>query len=932
MNTRSEIKIILLFLLFIFSNCFAQEQNRLDSLMKKAEVASLQEKPSLFNRIADEYLKQSADKAEGYANKALIIARNNNDYIEQAHAYKIKSSCYLQHYRYSEAIETSKSALEIYLRFEKLKDVAGIYNQMGLIYKQHLEYEKSFENLNQAINYFKMVRDSMGIAETNGYLGSLFLKQSEFEKAYSYYTIALRMYLRTKDSVNFARSYYNIALVDRESGRYNEALSNLAVSLALYEKLNIKTEQGNVLNFIGGIYLKKNEYKNAVDYYQKSASVRELLGERINVASSYNNLGLAYMGLNDHQKALDYFFKSLAIRRELDDQKAIAISLNHIGSCYLKTKNYYEALSNYLESLKICLDLDEKTDVVNANINIGNIYYDLNNFTKALEYFSEALATSSNIDDNNRIANAYLLLGNTFSKLGKVDEALSNYKNSLGLRQKMGDQNQAAVVLNNIGSVYSDKGNLKEAIRYYVESLELRRKINDKTGISITLNNIGNLYLSSNNNTLALNYFEQAMKIAEEIRFQYNIALCSRKIGEIYMASKNYDKALNYFERSVKLGIEINNFEILKKGYQDMYHYALTIGDNKKALENFKLFTIFNDTITASMTNQKLLDIQLNFEMSRREGEIKKVETQIALLKKERQINEFKDQRRKQTIIILLIVILSVLSFGVLYYNRYQLKHRTASALQEKINIIEQTNLSLIKAEEELKRINNTKDKFFSILAHDIKNPLGGLISITDLMKADFNEISDQEKLEIFETINKSSHQLYNLLENLLHWSRSQTGKIPFNPVSLKPFELAEASIDLLKANAEKKNIMIINMVDQNISLKADKDMIMLVIRNLVSNAIKFTRENGKIIIASEVKDNHVFISVEDNGIGISKEDIDKLFRIDVQFTNPGTQNETGTGLGLILCQEFVIKNKGKIWAECEIGKGSKFIFKLPVS
>ncbi len=254
-----------------------------------------------------------------------------------------------------------------------------------------------------------------------------------------------------------------------------------------------------------------------------------------------------------------------------------------------------------------------------------------------------------------------------------------------------------------------------------------------------------------------------------------------------------------------------------------------------------------------------------------------------------------------------------------------------AQKVKERTIELEQAYQSLKKTEDELIKLNITKDKFFSILAHDIRSPLGGIISITELMKSYSNEIIDDEKMEMIETINKSSQQLYNLLENLLNWSRLQTGKIPYMPNDFKLFEMSEAIIELHKANAEKKNIEVVNLIDPNCIVKADKGMINLVLRNLVSNAIKFTNENGKITIKSEFRDNSINISVEDNGVGITKENIAKLFRIDEHITSIGTNKELGTGLGLILCKEFIEKHNGKIWVESELEHGSKFIFSLPL-
>jgi len=324
--------------------------------------------------------------------------------------------------------------------------------------------------------------------------------------------------------------------------------------------------------------------------------------------------------------------------------------------------------------------------------------------------------------------------------------------------------------------------------------------------------------------------------------------------------------------------------------------------------------------------------MQLNFEMASQQSQVKRQETEIALLKKEKQYNEMQVVKNRLIIVILIVIVLLVLSLVILYYNRYQLKHKAAVALKEKLDIIEKINQQLKESEEELRKLNNTKDKFFSIMAHDIKNPLGGMLTITDVIKNDFKRLTDEEKMEMFETINKSAQHLYTLLENLLHWSRSQTGRIPFKPVKLNLYEIVNNNIELQKANSDKKNIIIINMIDQNLTAVADKEMFNLIVRNLISNAIKFTNNNGQIIISAQQKDGMIEVSVEDNGVGISKDNIGKLFRIDTQLIVPGTNNETGTGLGLILCKEFVTKNGGDIWVTSEEGKGTKFSFTVPAN
>jgi len=241
-----------------------------------------------------------------------------------------------------------------------------------------------------------------------------------------------------------------------------------------------------------------------------------------------------------------------------------------------------------------------------------------------------------------------------------------------------------------------------------------------------------------------------------------------------------------------------------------------------------------------------------------------------------------------------------------------------------------QINIQLEESEAKLKESNATKDKFFSIIGHDLKNPLFVIQSMSEILETEFDEITPEERLEFIRAIRESSKNAFSLLEDLLHWARCQTGRIDYNPEPVHLKQLAAKCISLLEAHAIKKNIHLINAVDATHILLADKFMVETVIRNLTSNALKFTPEGGTVKINSKPVDNFIQISVEDTGIGLSESDKQKLFRIDVKNSEIGRSKEKGTGLGLILCKEFVEKHGGKIWVESELEKGSQFIFTIP--
>lgn len=244
---------------------------------------------------------------------------------------------------------------------------------------------------------------------------------------------------------------------------------------------------------------------------------------------------------------------------------------------------------------------------------------------------------------------------------------------------------------------------------------------------------------------------------------------------------------------------------------------------------------------------------------------------------------------------------------------------------------LKKQSLMLIEVNDTLKAINETKDKMLSIISHDIRTPIGNIVSFVDMILSDY-DFYDMEKIRAYLDIIKfSASSCYHLIDNLLKWAFIQKKQLKPNPRIIDLKELTLEMISFFSNSADKKDIKLKSEIFKDIKVWADEEMIKTIIRNLISNAIKFTNKSGRIIINAAVKEGFVEFSVSDNGVGIEDERLEKIFNKKDFTTTYGTENEKGSGLGLILCSDFIELNDGKIWVESEAGKGSNFIFTLPV-
>ncbi|MCD4789931.1 MAG: tetratricopeptide repeat-containing sensor histidine kinase [Bacteroidales bacterium] len=627
------------------------------------------------------------------------------------------------------------------------------------------------------------------------------------------------------------------------------------------------------------------------------------------------------LGMEDGTEITDHGTQALELAKQLDDREKIADSYVLIGLGNFYLNNYDIAIDNYLKALRIIEELLPEGDlrepetewgkindkIAGLKIKIANVYSKLKNYKIAIEFYETSLSLYKLTKNKRGIAQVYQGLASTLNAENNYQEALSCYKKSLDYYINIKDSTAIADVYINTGLVYIKQENYNKTSEYLNKALYIYEKTGDKKMQARALFNLGVLQGNAGIYDNKVIYFYKALKILESIGDVSGISMVQDNIAQYYFIKQKYEKSERYLNKALQNAKLTGKKDYITDIYQHFSELYAAIDNFEKAFEYQQIYEQKKDSLYRE-SKEKIADMRMNYETEKRKKENE-------LLKKEAEINELIINKQKSLRNYLILLLIFIVILAVVIYSRYTFKIKT--------------NKLLAKQKQQLEIANMTKDKFFSIIAHDLKNPIAASNSLSDLLYDNFQDLTDDQKYDIIKTIKKSAAFTYNLLENLLQWSLSQSGRIKFNPKTIDLEKIISNNLSLLAGNAQKKDISLISFVDKNTFILADEDMISLVIRNLISNAIKFSNHGEEVRVKAKTEENNITVSVEDNGIGMSKEDLMKIFRIDVNITAIGKSKEKGTGLGLILCKEFVEKNGGKIWAESELGKGSIFNFTL---
>ncbi|NIM13369.1 MAG: tetratricopeptide repeat protein [Candidatus Aminicenantes bacterium] len=601
-------------------------------------------------------------------------------------------------------------------------------------------------------------------------------------------------------------------------------------------------------------------------------------------------------------KAWKYGSQALQILQEFPDDRVKIRVLN--GMCWAcgVLGRYQEGLDMAREAKTLAGEINDKEGLAITFATITNIYLNLSDFDTALDYALKARAMNETVGNKRGIASALNSIARVHRHQKKYEEALTNYQEAMKITEELGNNENAAWILNNMGTVYWELKQYQTALELYARGLKIMKEVESKIGIAQIIYNIACVYSKTGKHTEALQYDMKALELFQELENKGQIAYTYGSIGRDYRNLKDYPKALDYLDKGLKMAIELGVKVAEEAIYEEYTQVYEAMGDYQNALLYHKRFKNISDDILNEDINERIAKKQVSYDLERTEKENQ-------LLKKNNQI-------QKMELISLTMLSVLVLIIAIVTYNRYRTRKKAEQVLRV--------------SEQKLKKMNAAKDKLFTIIAHDLGSPLNSLLLSAGHLENHFQSLGEEELEEFIHNIYKQTRDMSDLLENLLQWAMVQIGKIEQNPETVDFRLLTEETLEQIEYSAQKKKIHLASHIMENTFAWADKQMMKSVMRNLLANAVKYTHPGGEVKITSTDAGNRVEITVSDNGVGMDKEKAERLFMEEVHESTRGTASEKGTGLGLVLCKEFVEKNGGEIRVQSQPDQGSHFSFTLP--
>ena len=674
----------------------------------------------------------------------------------------------------------------------------------------------------------------------------------------------------------------------------------------------------------------------------KGAPEAEIDSQKVDLIIEYGQDALTK---GDMAAAREYFDRIAFLGDSLDSDYARQLALYGIGEYYL-VQQKFDSAQTALETAKgLQPGISLQTKIKNL---LATAYRYKGDNQKAIELYKQALALVDTTVDSRTAAGIAQNMGDAYMNLGARGEAFSHYNKAVAFGERARDSLFLATSLNNIGDSHNSTEDFEEASYYLERALEISREIGFKPGMLRVYLNLGITRSGQSRFTEAESLYNEALKLSKDIRpdsppvqIQYNLGELynrmekyedaeryfrlsldnsmhlgipqgiyynSAGLGNIEIARGNSSQAIVFYSRALDIARKLNNPSFLKTAHEKLYELRKELGESSLALNHLEHFTAITDSLTTREKEQMLADYQTRLEVQRKDQ-------MNSTLQAEKARQEAQLQLQSWLLILGGLIIGITLISAILLYKSNREKNRINRKLKEQKN--------------ELKEAIAVKNKLFSIVAHDLRTPLSALTGILELVREE--ALSEEEMRELFKEMEFSLQQNMNIMENLLVWAKQQMSGLQIDIRPINAREIVDEIEGAHKFNARHKNIVLENEIEEDFKVLGDFDLFKLVMRNLISNSLKFSNPGDQITITASVKDEEALFEVCDTGIGIPREMQDRIFANGVN-SRKGTHEEKGSGLGLNLCKEFVEKQGGKIYFESTEGEGTAFYFTLPLA
>ncbi len=631
---------------------------------------------------------------------------------------------------------------------------------------------------------------------------------------------------------------------------------------------------------------------------------------------------LLFSGYHVNAQGTSAIIDSLEILLKKSEGKEKVDLLNSLSREY-RNVSYKSALGYSSQAYDLAAELNYFEGMSDAANRTGNIYFFLRDTTRALEQYRKSLELAQAIGSEKRKGIIYHNLGVLYSNLNEFETAIQYYKQGLEAKIKDGDKALMSSSLSNLGWALFRSGEYTKAIEYYKQFTKLREELNDSLTMADGYRNIGVTFLKMGDYNKSVSNLQKAYNIYETISDSLGMIQSFFNIGEALLQNNSLEGARVHLEMARDFAERVNNNELMRDILREL---SLLNEKEKNFKEAWILHTRFSslkDSLDRVESARLLEELKIIYETENtaNQGQILEMEHDI----KTAQIRREKNFRTYLIISVLLLMVIAGIILSRLY-----IKQRLNKKLKEKIKTLQYTHDKLKRSEENLRNMNITKDRFFGIIAHDLKNPFNALMGFSDMLSENLDELTGEEISKYVEIIHNSASNLYRLLENLLLWSATQTGNISFAPENFDLRVLAQKEISLQKNALLKKKIAVVNKIAPGINVYADVELISKTFNNLLDNAIKFSPEGGTITLSAVALQSYAEISIADTGQGMTEEQIQHLFRLENKQSQASEQR--GTGLGLILSKHFVERNSGFIDVISTPNRGTTFIFSIPLA